>query len=62
MHSGVSFSGELTSGETSRASISSAGHGRSTASSLLVGYGMASSKGRNWLHMLGLVFVMAVSV
>lgn len=31
------------------------------ASSLLVGYGMASSKGRNWLHMLGLAFVMAVS-
>ena len=28
----------------------------------MVGYGMASSKARNWLHMLGLAFVMAVSV
>jgi hypothetical protein len=31
-------------------------------SSLSVGHGMASGKGRNWLHMLGLAFVMAVSV
>ena len=31
-------------------------------SSLLVGYGMASNKSCNWLHMLGLAFVMAVSV
>ena len=31
-------------------------------SSLLVGYVMATSKTRNWLHMLGLAFVMAVSV
>jgi hypothetical protein len=36
--------------------------GLALVSSLLVGYGMASSKGRNWLHMLGLGFVMAVSV
>ena len=36
--------------------------GLALASSLLVGYGMASSKARNWLHMLGLAFVMAVSV
>ena len=28
----------------------------------MVGYGMASNKARNWLHMLGLSFVMAVSV
>jgi hypothetical protein len=32
------------------------------ASALLAGYGMASNKARNWLHMLGLAFVMAVSV
>ena len=36
--------------------------GLALVSSLMVGYGMASSKGRNWLHMLGLAFVMAVSV
>ena len=36
--------------------------GLALASSLLVGYGMASSTARNWLHMLGLAFVMAVSV
>jgi hypothetical protein len=36
--------------------------GLARTSSLLVGYGMASSKARNWLHMLGLAFVMAVSV
>ena len=36
--------------------------GLALISSLLVGYGMASSKARNWLHMLGLAFVMAVSV
>jgi len=36
--------------------------GLALVSSLLVGYGMASSKDRNWLHMLGLAFVMAVSV
>ena len=36
--------------------------GLALVSSLLVGYGMASSKARNWLHMLGLAFVMAVSV
>jgi hypothetical protein len=36
--------------------------GLALTSSLLVGYGMASSKARNWLHMLGLAFVMAVSV
>jgi len=36
--------------------------GLALASSLLVGYGMASSKARNWLHMLGLAFAMAVSV
>ena len=36
--------------------------GLALASSLLVGYGMASSKARNWLHMLGLAFVMAVSI
>ena len=36
--------------------------GLALASSLLVGYGMATSKTRNWLHMLGLAFVMAVSV
>ncbi|HWH77484.1 MAG TPA: hypothetical protein VNT76_08935 [Candidatus Binatus sp.] len=36
--------------------------GMALVSSLLVGYGMASSKARNWLHMLGLAFVMAVSV
>jgi hypothetical protein len=36
--------------------------GLALASSLLVGYGMAGSKARNWLHMLGLAFVMAVSV
>jgi len=32
------------------------------ASSLLVGYGMAGSKKRNWLHALVLAFAMAVSV
>ena len=36
--------------------------GLALTSSLLLGYGMASSKARNWLHMLGLAFVMAVSV
>ena len=36
--------------------------GLALISSLMVGYGMASSKARNWLHMLGLAFVMAVSV
>lgn len=36
--------------------------GLALASSLLVGYGMASSKARNWLHMIGLAFVMSVSV
>ncbi|MGH7873202.1 MAG: hypothetical protein ACREQO_13400 [Candidatus Binatia bacterium] len=36
--------------------------GLALVSSQLVGYGMASSKARNWLHMLGLAFVMAVSV
>ena len=36
--------------------------GLALVSSLLVGYGMASNKARNWLHMLGLAFVMAVSV
>src|ERR1700752_3735328 len=36
--------------------------GLALVSSLLVGYGMAGSKARNWLHMLGLSFVMAVSV
>jgi hypothetical protein len=36
--------------------------GLALTSSLLVGYGMASNKARNWLHMLGLAFVMAVSV
>jgi len=36
--------------------------GLALTSSLLVGSGMASSKARNWLHMLGLAFVMAVSV
>ena len=32
------------------------------ASSLLVGYGMAASKQRNWLHTLGLAFAMAAAV
>jgi hypothetical protein len=32
------------------------------ASSLLVGYGMAASKHRNWLHTLGLAFAMAAAV
>jgi hypothetical protein len=36
--------------------------GLALVSSLLVGYDMASSKARNWLHMIGLAFVMAVSV
>jgi hypothetical protein len=36
--------------------------GLALASALLVGYGMASAQGRNWLHMLGLAFVMAVSI
>ncbi len=36
--------------------------GLALVSSLLVGYGMAGGKGRNWLHMLGLAFVIAVSV
>jgi hypothetical protein len=36
--------------------------GLALVSSLLVGYGMAGSNARNWLHMLGLAFVMAVSV
>jgi hypothetical protein len=31
-------------------------------SSLLVGYGMAASKQRNWLHTLGLAFTMAAAV
>ena len=29
---------------------------------LMVGYGMAGSKKRNWLHMLGLSFVIGTSV
>jgi hypothetical protein len=36
--------------------------GLALASSLLVGYGMAGSKRRNWLHTLCLAFAMAVSV
>jgi hypothetical protein len=36
--------------------------GLTLASSLLVGYGMAGSKKRNWLHTLVLAFVMAASV
>ena len=36
--------------------------GLALASSLLVGYGMAGSKARHWLHMLGLAFAMSVSV
>jgi len=36
--------------------------GLALASSLLVGYGMAMSKARNWLHILSLAFVMVVSV
>ena len=36
--------------------------GLALVSSLLVGYGLASNKSRSWLHMLGLAFVMAVSV
>jgi hypothetical protein len=36
--------------------------GLALTSSLLLGYGMAGSKARNWLHMLGLSFVMAVSI
>ncbi|TMA96733.1 MAG: DUF4239 domain-containing protein [Deltaproteobacteria bacterium] len=36
--------------------------GVALASSLLMGYGMAGSKKRNWLHTLGLAFVMAASV
>jgi len=37
-------------------------YGLALISSLLVGYDMAGGKARNWLHMLGLAFVMAVSV
>lgn len=36
--------------------------GLALASALLVGYGMAESKERNWLHMLGLAFVMASAI
>jgi hypothetical protein len=36
--------------------------GLSLTSSLLVGYAMAGGKKRNWLHTLGLAFVMAASV
>jgi hypothetical protein len=36
--------------------------GLALASSLFVGYAMAASKTRSWLHMLGLAFVMAASV
>jgi hypothetical protein len=36
--------------------------GLALASSLLVGYGMAGSKKRNWLHTVSLAFVMAASV
>jgi hypothetical protein len=36
--------------------------GLALASSLLVGYGMAGSKQRNWLHTLGLAFAMAGAV
>jgi hypothetical protein len=36
--------------------------GLALASALLVGYGMADSKERNWLHMLGLAFVMASAI
>lgn len=36
--------------------------GLALASSLLVGYGMAASKQRNWLHTLGLAFAMAAAV
>jgi hypothetical protein len=36
--------------------------GLALASALLVGYGMADSKERNWLHMLGLAFVMSVAI
>lgn len=36
--------------------------GLALASSLLVGYGMAGSKQRNWLHTLGLAFAMAAAV
>jgi len=36
--------------------------GLALASALLVGYGMADSKERNWLHMLGLAFVMAAAI
>jgi len=36
--------------------------GVALVSSLLVGYGMAGSKSRNWLHMLGLSFVIAIAV
>ena len=36
--------------------------GLALVSSLLVGYGMASSKKRNWLHTLGLAVAMAASV
>jgi len=36
--------------------------GLALTSSLLVGYGMAASKQRNWLHTLGLAFAMATAV
>lgn len=36
--------------------------GLALASALLVGYGMADSKERNWLHMLGLAFVMSFAI
>ena len=36
--------------------------GLALASALLVGYGMAGGRKRNWLHMLGLAFVMAFAI
>jgi hypothetical protein len=36
--------------------------GLALASALLVGYGMADGKERNWLHMLGLAFVMSFAI
>jgi hypothetical protein len=36
--------------------------GLALASALLVGYGMAGAKKRNWLHMLGLAVVMAAVI
>jgi len=36
--------------------------GLALTTSLLVGYGMAGSKSRSWLHMLGLAFTMAAAV